>query len=102
MIEDYTQANQFGSSKGTFTTDGGTYNIYETTRTNAPSIQGTSTFHQYISVRQSKRDSGTVTTANHFAQWAKLGMNIGTHNIQVVSTEGYNNAAGSTKQTISG
>jgi endo-1,4-beta-xylanase len=102
IIEDYTQANQFGSSVGTLTSDGSTYNIYETTRTNEPSITGTATFHQYISVRQSKRTSGTVTTQNHFTAWASHNMKLGTYNYQVVATEGYNNAAGSTKQTISG
>ncbi|TVY75947.1 Endo-1,4-beta-xylanase [Lachnellula suecica] len=101
IIEDYTSANQFGSSIGTVTSDGGTYNIYEDTRTNEPSITGTATFKQYISVRQSKRTSGTVTTANHFAAWKAKGLSLGTFNIQVLSTEGYNGAAGSTKQIIS-
>ncbi|KAF4618991.1 hypothetical protein G7Y89_g14856 [Cudoniella acicularis] len=101
VIEDYTSANQFGSKTGTLESDGSTYDIYLTTRTNAPSISGTQTFHQYISVRHSKRSSGTVTTQNHFDAWAKHNMKLGTHNYQVLSTEGYNNAAGSTKETLS-
>lgn len=101
IIEDYTSASQFGSSLGTVTSDGSTYKIYKTTRTNEPSIEGTSTFHQYISVRQTKRVSGTITTQNHFTAWKSHSMNLGTFNFQVLSTEGYNNAAGSTKQTIS-
>jgi endo-1,4-beta-xylanase len=103
ILEDYTNANQYagGGSKGTVTTDDSDYTIYKTTRTNEPSIVGTSTFSQYISVRKTKRQTGTVTVANHFDAWKKAGMNLGTHDYQVLSTEGYNNAAGSTNMKIS-
>lgn len=63
-----------GTHLGTVTTDGSVYDIYETTRTNAPSIQGTATFHQYLSIRQNQRTSGTITFANHIAAWKALGL----------------------------
>lgn len=55
LVEYYVVENQGhgyspgGSQKGTLTSDGSTYQVWQHQQTNQPSIQGTSTFQQYIS-----------------------------------------------------
>jgi endo-1,4-beta-xylanase len=100
VVENYGSWQPPGaSSQGTMSSDGGTYNLYRTQRVNQPSIIGTATFYQYWSVRTSKRSSGTVTMANHFSAWASKGWNLGSHNYQIVCTEGYQ-SSGSSNITV--
>lgn len=77
------------SSKGTITVDGGTYDVYETTRVNQPSIDCNTTFKQYWSVRTSKRTSGTISVTQHFQAWENLGMSLGKLYETALTVEGY-------------
>ncbi|MDR3020009.1 MAG: glycoside hydrolase family 11 protein [Treponema sp.] len=65
--------------KGEFTVDGSLYVIYQALRVNEPSIEGNQTFPQYFSIRQNRRQCGTISITEHFKQWEKIGMKMGTN-----------------------
>ncbi|PSN64716.1 endo-1,4-beta-xylanase I [Corynespora cassiicola Philippines] len=83
-------------SRGSIQHAGSTYRLYESTRTNAPSIDGTRTFQQYWAIRDQHRTSGTVDMGVIFDAWAAAGMSLGSHYYQIVATEAYNSAGRST------
>ena len=107
LVEYYVMENYNGSPptagtfKGTVTSDGGTYNIYEHQQVNQPSIQGTATFEQYLAIRTSPTSSGTITTQNFFNAWASHGMNLGTLNYQILATESFGGGSGNSNVTVS-
>ncbi len=81
-----------GTSQGSVSTDGGTYDLYRTQRVNQPSIEGTKTFYQYWSVRRTKRATGSnvsITFSNHVNAWRSKGWNLGSHDYQIMATEGF-------------
>lgn len=82
---DNASATQYGS----LTSDGGTYEIWQKERINAPSIIGDKTnFQQYWSIRTKMHCGGTINTGNHFRAWEAAGLKLGKQNYMVMGIEG--------------
>ncbi|KAK0641888.1 glycoside hydrolase family 11 protein, partial [Cercophora newfieldiana] len=84
-----------GSRKGSITTDGSTYNLFQSTRTNQPSIEGRKTFQQFWSIRQNQRVGGTINMTAHFKAYEQYVGKLGTHDYMILGTEGYGSSGSS-------
>uniref|UniRef100_UPI0025D5E281 glycoside hydrolase family 11 protein n=1 Tax=Ruminococcus sp. TaxID=41978 RepID=UPI0025D5E281 len=87
-----------GENKGTVTLNGNTYDIRKSMRYNQPSLDGTATFPQYWSVRQTSGSAnnqtnymkGTIDVSKHFDAWSKAGLDMsGTLYEVSLNIEGY-------------
>ena len=76
-------------SKGIVEVDGGTYDIYETTRYDQPSIQGVQTFQQFWSVRTEKKTQGIISLTDHIKIWENMNMTLGKMHEIALCVEGY-------------
>jgi hypothetical protein len=84
--------------KGNVTLNGNTYDIAKTMRYNQPSLDGTATFPQYWSIRQTSGSrnntqnnmSGQIDVSKHFDAWSKAGLDMsGTLYEVSLNIEGY-------------
>lgn len=84
-----------GDWLGTVEADGGVYDVYRVLMKNRPSIDGSTDFPQYRSVRREKRSSGHVSVSEHFRAWESLGLELGCLYEVSLSVESVNGGTGS-------
>ncbi len=93
-----------GTYRGTVSSDGGQYTIYHSMRYSQPSIDGTATFPQYWSVRNSSNSIGqnhAVSMKNHADAWGRAGMSLGSNWVnQTFVCEGFNSPNGYANATV--
>ena len=84
--------------KGNVTLNGNSYEIAKTMRYNQPSLDGTATFPQYWSIRQTSGSAnnqtnymkGTIDVSKHFDAWSQAGLDMsGTLYEVSLNIEGY-------------
>jgi endo-1,4-beta-xylanase len=71
-----------GASKmGEFEADGATYIVYQAIRpAGSGNIEGSNrSFLQFFSVRQERRQSGTISITEHFKEWERIGLKLGSN-----------------------
>ncbi len=99
-----------GENKGSVTLNGNKYDIRKTMRYNQPSLDGTQTFPQYWSVRQtsgSKNNTtnymtGTISVSKHFDAWSQAGLDMsGTLYEVSLNIEGYRSSGSANVKSIS-
>jgi endo-1,4-beta-xylanase len=66
-----------GTIEDSYTLDGATYRVIKNVKKNASSIDGTKTFTQYFSIRQTFRKSGIISITEHFKKWDAMGLKLG-------------------------
>jgi len=70
---------------GHFDSDGGTYEVWMKWQTNT---EGALLFRQYWAVRTKRRVGGTITTANFFKAWEKVGLPLNRMGEMIIGIEG--------------
>lgn len=68
--------NPGGTKVGAAMIDGDTYDLYSRNASGA-SIDGSSTFVQFYSIRHTARQCGHISISAHFDAWAKAGLKLG-------------------------